>query len=111
MLVLRGAAALSRFRLQKLSERLQTAVGANVRIASSFMHFIDTEGELAPRQSKVLAQLLEYGPRAESGGESGGRLFLVAPRPGLLRQLHRLPEGLEAVPHRDQREADQPQDD
>jgi hypothetical protein len=66
MLVLRGAAALSRFRLQKLSERLQTAVGANLRIASSFMHFIDTEGELSPRQSEVLAQLVWI----ESGASS-----------------------------------------
>jgi phosphoribosylformylglycinamidine synthase len=83
MLTLRGAPALSEFRLNKLKQKLQALNPAFGEISASFIHFAVVDGELGPEQMPVLERLLEYGPKAESL-EIAGSLFLVVPRSGTI---------------------------
>src|SRR5260221_11814804 len=79
ILKLRGARAVSAFRLDKLNSRF-AALRASARIAAAeYWHFVETERALEPRESQVLERLLQYGERAPAG--EGGRLLRVA-RPG-----------------------------
>ena len=83
MLTMRGAPALSDFRLQKLAAQLVGDAGAPPQVSASFMHFVDLDGELSDADHGVLQRLLEYGPKhVESNDE--GQLFLVVPRPGTI---------------------------
>ncbi|MBS1201531.1 MAG: phosphoribosylformylglycinamidine synthase, partial [Chromatiaceae bacterium] len=50
MLVLRGAPALSDFRLRKLEARLAEAVGRPLGVYAEHMHFADHDGDLASRE-------------------------------------------------------------
>ncbi len=83
MLTLRGAPALSDFRLQKILARLTPLVGSGVTVQTTFMHFVETDGELNAGQRAVLDKILEYGP-AHGEATAGGDLFLVVPRPGTI---------------------------
>jgi phosphoribosylformylglycinamidine synthase len=83
MLALRGAPALSSFRLRRLEERLTAAAGREVRLAAEHVHFVDLEQTLAPAERAVLDQLLRYGPAVQAA-EPAGALLLVVPRPGTL---------------------------
>ncbi|MGB5831554.1 MAG: phosphoribosylformylglycinamidine synthase, partial [Thiohalocapsa sp.] len=87
MRCLRGTAALSDFRLAKLTMRLRDAGLSGCDIHGEFVHFVDLEQPLDANQQAVLERLLRYGPsamseRAES--EPEGRLVLVVPRPGTI---------------------------
>ena len=62
MRMLRGAPALSDFRLAKLSERLHAAGVAGCSVAAEFVHFADLERPLDVREEAVLERLLRYGP-------------------------------------------------
>ena len=62
MLILRGAAALSSFRCDKLLARLRE-VAAVKTLYAEYVHFADLSTELTPRQTSVLELLLHYGPR------------------------------------------------
>jgi phosphoribosylformylglycinamidine synthase len=81
VLSLRGAAALSRFRLEKLLEAARSAGLPELSISAEFWHFIESESSLTPAQAERLEALLTYGegklPEATSG-----TLFMVTPRPG-----------------------------
>ena len=83
MLTLRGAAALSDFRLQKLSQRIQQTTGLSVQLYAEFMHFAELDGDLDAHQQDVLERLLRYGP-ALSEHKPAGQLVLVVPRPGTI---------------------------
>ena len=83
MLILRGAAALSSFRCDKLLARLRE-VAAVKTLYAEYVHFADLSTELTPRQTSVLELLLHYGPRQVELFEPNGRLFLVVPRPGTI---------------------------
>jgi phosphoribosylformylglycinamidine synthase len=83
MLTLRGAPALSDFRLKKLQQRLADRIGRNVAVYAEFMHFAELEQELTQAEQAVLQRLLRYGPRLP-GHEPAGTLLLVVPRPGTL---------------------------
>lgn len=83
MLTLRGAPALSEFRLQKLSTRLHEALGLAVEVYAEFVHFADVAGELDASTHAVLQRLLRYGP-ALTEHEPRGTLLLVVPRPGTI---------------------------
>ncbi|MET0051121.1 MAG: phosphoribosylformylglycinamidine synthase [Candidatus Thiodiazotropha sp.] len=83
MLILRGAPALSDFRLQKLSTRLSERLQAPVKLATQFLHFANIEQSLEAREQEVLETLLRYGP-AMPASEPMGTLLLVVPRPGTL---------------------------
>ncbi len=83
MLTLRGAPALSDFRLNKLLMRLTGIVGDGVGLSADYVHFVELDGEPGEADSQVLEQLLDYGPAHEAAPEEG-RMFLVVPRPGTI---------------------------
>ncbi len=82
ILTLRGAKALSSFRLEKLLASLQAA-SPNIRsIEGAFIHFVETTQILNAHERDVLEKLLTYGgPLAAA---SKGELFLVIPRIGTI---------------------------
>ncbi len=87
MLILRGAPALSAFRLDKLAPTL-SAIHPDILIHhTEFVHFADLAADPDSSQRQVLEELLQYGPQPEDAlahpGE-GGELFLVVPRPGTI---------------------------
>ncbi len=80
---LRGAPALSEFRVKKLltqCEQLQLPV---TDIYAEFAHFAQLNAELSSQEEDVLKQLLTYGPTIEEH-EPQGLLLLVTPRPGTI---------------------------
>jgi phosphoribosylformylglycinamidine synthase len=83
MLTLRGAPALSGFRLNKLLQRLSAVVGDDIGLSAEFVHFVELEGEIDEADLQVLERLLDYGP-AHAETTTEGRLFLVVPRPGTI---------------------------
>jgi phosphoribosylformylglycinamidine synthase len=83
MLILRGAPALSDFRLQKLTHRLATALDADIEISAGYVHFADVDQALDDSEIATLEQLLSYGP-ALPVSEPQGTLLLVVPRPGTI---------------------------
>ncbi|MCF7985333.1 MAG: phosphoribosylformylglycinamidine synthase, partial [Thiohalocapsa sp.] len=83
MLCLRGAPALSDFRLSKLGERLRDAGLPACSLYAELMHFADLSAPLDEVARQLLDRLLRYGPSL-SGHEPAGRLVLVVPRPGTI---------------------------
>jgi phosphoribosylformylglycinamidine synthase len=93
MLILRGAPALSPFRIQKLLDVLTAATPAVTGLHAEFVHFVDVDAELTAAQRDVLDQLLRYGPAMKEGpaieqapasDAAGSELLLVVPRPGTI---------------------------
>ncbi|MCG7985014.1 MAG: phosphoribosylformylglycinamidine synthase [Candidatus Thiodiazotropha lotti] len=83
MLILRGAPALSDFRLQKLTKRLSEQLGAAVDLVSEYLHFANVEQSLEAEEKAVLETILRYGPSRPARTPSG-TLLLVVPRSGTL---------------------------
>ncbi len=83
MLVLRGAPALSEFRLEKLEKHLLAVTGERIGVYSELMHFADLTADLSTSEFGVLERLLRYGPSL-AGHEPEGWLLLVVPRPGTI---------------------------
>jgi len=83
MLGLRGAPALSDFRLQKLSQRLTSALGRDLNLYAELMHFAELEQSLGDDERRVLDRLLRYGPKLPAH-DPQGTLVLVVPRPGTI---------------------------
>jgi phosphoribosylformylglycinamidine synthase len=83
MLVLRGAPALSEFRLQKLAVRLREQIGEAIDVYAEYVHFAELSAELAGHQRDLLERLLRYGPNLPSHPPMG-RLILIVPRPGTI---------------------------
>ncbi|MFP4076000.1 MAG: phosphoribosylformylglycinamidine synthase, partial [Halochromatium sp.] len=67
MRILRGAPALSDFRLSKLEARLRAAAVADCTLSAEFVHFADLARPLAAEEEAVLFGLLRYGPARSSG--------------------------------------------
>ena len=83
MLRIRGSAALSSFRLDKILNALKPAVPRISHLYAEFWHFIWSDGELGEEQQAVLAKILTYGPKMAEEAPHG-ELFLVVPRPGTI---------------------------
>jgi phosphoribosylformylglycinamidine synthase len=83
MLTLRGAPALSPFRLEKLSRAARAAVPRLLRIHTGFWHFAETSRPPSADEMKVLERILRYGP-ALPPDDPAGELLLVLPRPGTI---------------------------
>ncbi len=83
MLTLRGAPALSEFRLNKLQKRLSAVVGEGVGLSAEYIHFVEFNGDLAGSDRQLMERLLDYGPAHGTTSEEG-QLFLVIPRPGTI---------------------------
>ncbi|MDN3652090.1 phosphoribosylformylglycinamidine synthase [Thalassotalea ponticola] len=83
MEILRGAPALSDFRINKLLEQCAQLNLPVTDIYAEFMHFSHQSAELSADESSKLAKLLTYGPKIEEH-EPQGTLLLVTPRPGTI---------------------------
>ena len=83
MLSLRGAPALSEFRLQKLSSRLEDAIGRPLTVYAEYVHFAELEQSLDAEEQRILDRILRYGPTLGEH-EPRGTLVLVTPRPGTI---------------------------
>ncbi|HET9702058.1 MAG TPA: phosphoribosylformylglycinamidine synthase, partial [Burkholderiales bacterium] len=83
MLTLRGAPALSPFRLEKLSLAVRSAVPRILRIHTGYWHFAETSRQPSPAEEQVLSRILRYGP-ALPPDQPAGELMLVLPRPGTI---------------------------
>ncbi|WP_394228442.1 phosphoribosylformylglycinamidine synthase [Pseudoalteromonas spongiae] len=83
MLILRGAPALSDFKVQKI---LKTCADANLPVTgvyAEFMHFADLTAELSESELDKLNKLLKYGPTITEHTPEGA-LILVTPRIGTI---------------------------
>jgi len=83
MLTLRGAPALSEFRLKKLETRLEDVIGRPVRVYAEHVHFAEIEQALDGSEQRILERLLRYGPSLAEH-DPAGHLLLVVPRPGTI---------------------------
>jgi phosphoribosylformylglycinamidine synthase len=88
MLQLRGGAALSEFRLNKLLAVAREQVPELAQISTEFVHFVDLETKLVGNEFEILEQLLTYGVAKKGSTETGdsgqAQLLLVVPRPGTI---------------------------
>ena len=83
ILKLRGARALSDFRLAKLLPQLKAAHPGVQSVAAEFRHFAEISEPLEAGESEILGRLLTYGvPLGEIAAKS--RYFLVVPRIGTI---------------------------
>jgi len=87
MLTLRGASALSAFRLEKLTQKL-VAIHPKLRLAhNEYVHFVHSREPLPAQREALLSRLLHYGgdEMAQESVETGAcHLALVVPRPGTI---------------------------
>ncbi len=83
MKTLRGAPALSDFRVNKLLNQCSELQLPVTDIYAEFTHFAHISEELSAEETQVLQQLLKYGPTIEEH-EPVGQFLLVTPRPGTI---------------------------
>lgn len=83
MLILRGAAALSEFRVQKIIDLCAKAQLPVSDVYAEFMHFADVSASLSADEHNTLEKLLTYGPTLATH-QPAGQLLLVTPRPGTI---------------------------
>ena len=83
MLRLRGAPALSPFRLEKLMVAVEDTVPRVARLHAEHWHFVETVRDLTDRELHILQRLLRYGPMRAPDAPAG-ELLLVIPRPGTI---------------------------
>jgi len=65
MRILRGAPALSDFRLSKLEARLRASAVPDCKLSAELVHFADLARPLDAEEAAVLVSLLRYGPAPE----------------------------------------------
>lgn len=80
---LRGAPALSEFRVQKHLAQCEDLALPVTDIYAEFAHFSQLNEALTTDEENVLQQLLTYGPTIEEH-EPQGQFLLVTPRPGTI---------------------------
>ena len=80
---LRGAPALSEFRVQKLLAQCEDLALPVTDIYAEFAHFAKLNEALNTDEESVLQQLLTYGPTIEEH-EPEGQFILITPRPGTI---------------------------
>ena len=83
MISLRGSAALSPFRIEKIQSQLNQICPAISHIYAEFWHFSWVEGALSAAHQSTLKQILTYGPSMQAE-EPSGELVLVLPRVGTI---------------------------
>ncbi len=83
ILKLRGARALSEFRLAKLLPSLQQVAPGVRRVHAEYWHFAEAEGEPSAADGALLERLLRYGEPAPAEPPRGA-LFLAVPRLGTI---------------------------
>jgi phosphoribosylformylglycinamidine synthase len=83
MLSLRGSAALSPFRLDKILVALRSAAPRITHLYAEFWHFAWSDIDLMRTQQLTLQKILTYGPKMATETPTG-ELLLVIPRPGTI---------------------------
>ncbi|MDC9500309.1 MULTISPECIES: phosphoribosylformylglycinamidine synthase [unclassified Pseudoalteromonas] len=109
MLILRGAPALSEFRVNKILARCKLSQLPVTNVYAEYAHFADLTSPLSVGEQTKLEKLLTYGPTIAEHTPAG-TLILVTPRPGTispwaskatdiahncgLKQVHRVERGI-----------------
>ncbi|RTR39381.1 phosphoribosylformylglycinamidine synthase [Shewanella canadensis] len=83
MEIIRGAPALSAFRVQKLMEACDLASLPISGIYAEYIHLVDLSESLDESETQQLEKLLTYGPAIEAHAPQGS-LHFVTPRPGTI---------------------------
>ena len=83
MEILRGAPALSTFRVNQLLKNCEALDLPVTGIYAEFMHAADLSDSLSDQELAVLQKLLTYGPKIAEHDPVGTLLF-VTPRPGTI---------------------------
>ncbi|OIQ97405.1 phosphoribosylformylglycinamidine synthase [mine drainage metagenome] len=83
MICLRGSAALSQFRIEKIQKNLSGICPNIQHLYAEFWHFSWVNAELTAPQQDTLQQILTYGPTMQVE-EPQGEYFLVLPRIGTI---------------------------
>ncbi|MEZ9596547.1 phosphoribosylformylglycinamidine synthase [Shewanella sp. 10N.261.52.F9] len=83
MEIIRGAPALSAFRVQKLMQACESAALPVRHIYAEFVHLADLKESLNEEESQQLEKILTYGPAIEAHTPEG-HLHFVTPRPGTI---------------------------
>lgn len=83
MISLRGSAALSPFRIEKIQKKLDEICPNISHVYAEFWHFAWMEGVLTAAQKDTLNQILTYGPKMQAENPEG-ELILVLPRVGTI---------------------------
>ncbi len=83
MLILRGKAALSPFRIEKLLHKLRVIVPGIQNISSQYIHFVDASNDLTPEQHTILERILMYGAHTDDINISGLEILAI-PRIGTI---------------------------
>ncbi|WP_335902362.1 phosphoribosylformylglycinamidine synthase [Shewanella algae] len=83
MEIIRGAPALSAFRVQKLMQACEAAQLPVKQIYAEYVHLAYLSETLNPDDQAQLSKILTYGPAIESH-EPQGTLLFVTPRPGTI---------------------------
>lgn len=83
MTSLRGSAALSPFRIEKIQSKLNEICPSIGHVYAEFWHFAWVDGALSAQQQSTLEQILTYGPSMQAE-EPSGELVLVLPRVGTI---------------------------
>ncbi len=87
LLSIRGSAALSPFRLDKILEALKHSAPRITHLYAEFWHFSSVERTLRADELEVLHKILTYGTHGSivmAEEQPQGELFLVTPRPGTI---------------------------
>src|SRR5262245_15578956 len=83
VLKLRGASALSDFRLAKLLTRIQEIAPGVRALSAEHWHFVELDSAPSDGEQKLLERLLRYGVPAGTPPR-GAALYLVVPRLGTI---------------------------
>lgn len=83
MIILRGSAALSDFRLNKLLQDFNKSELIVKSVYAEFTHIVNLSKDLSSEEEQTLNKILHYGPTREAHSPKG-TLFVVSPRPGTI---------------------------
>ena len=83
MRIIRGPTALSQFRLEKQQAALSRILPGIRKVRAEFIHFLDVDTPLTPRQEEQLAELLAYGQPADDTADMQPACIVI-PRPGMI---------------------------
>ena len=87
MLTLRGASALSAFRIDKLAQKFSVIHPGIQLLHAQYVHFAELSAPLGEERQATLVSLLSYGPATSNVEEKAlatATLALVVPRPGTI---------------------------
>ena len=71
MISLRGSAALSPFRIEKIQSKLDATCPNIGHVYAEFWHFVWVDGTLSADQQSTLNQILTYGPSMQAEEPQG----------------------------------------